>query len=301
MPTAVSTAVPVRSTTALVEELWELEEPLGEFPPPAAPAIAATPGRWGWLRVLVTILFLGAIGVGAHLGTTMLLDAHTDGIVDDAQASVAQVRDTASRVGAAAATIADPAADDVALSTATGVVTALEEDARALRSIAEPEPGWPDAIGIRLVDPIAGWRSAASVIADRSAGLADQLSEALTTRLLVDRIPALPELPSGADDATIDELEGVLTSTIAGLRSDLPRYDPALAERLAPVVDGWEETSTAYVGALRSHAPDAEAYAGEVTAARDVVTSVVADWMDGLGERLGTLADAYESSIASVG
>jgi hypothetical protein len=301
VPTAVSSAVPLRSTTALVEELWDADEPLGEFPPPMEPAIAAPIGRWSWLRVVVTIIVLGAAGIGAHVGTTYLLDARADDIVLGAEATLAEVRDHARTVEAAAAAIADPAADDVALSAASSVITELEADARALGALAEPDPGWPELVGLEVVDPVAGWRSAAFVVGGRANALADQFSSALTTRLLIRQVAPLPDLPNGADDATIDDLETALTAAISGIRGDIDRYDGDLAADVVPVLDGWEEATTAYIGALRGHSPDAEAFAGEVVAAREVLDSVFTAWVERLGPGLTEAAARYRVAVGSIG
>lgn len=295
------TADPTRSTVGLVSELWEAETDERPFPPPAAPAIADVSSRFGWWRLLVTVLLLVGVGIGAYLGTGWWLDQRSASMVAHADAVLVAAGGTATGLEGAATRIADPDATVVELSAVSEAIIDLEADVVALRAIADPEEPWVAEVGVTLPDPIAGRRTAVGVLAEWGGAVADDVGDLLASRLLVDRLPDLPDLPSGADDRTIDGIAADLTSAVTSVHDAVDVLHPTVAEAVAPLAVDFEHAVTDYVVALRADDPAAEDLAVDL---RRIHASIQPTTMDAIADLAAPVDETiatYAAAVASVG
>lgn len=301
MPTTVGTAVPTRSTTGLVQELWTADDdvPAPPFPPPAEPAIAGT-RRFGWVRLLATVLVLGLIGAAGYLGTDWWLDERSTDLRAEATTALDATRAAATDVPAAIAAVTDDDAETVDLSAAATTITDLGDRALRLSNLSEPPANPLAPLGVDLADPLETRRIAFGVVADRATWLADGLSTALTTRLRVDQLPPLPELPAGADDGTVDALQTALVEVLEEVRDTVSAVDPVLAGQLQPTATRLDNAIADYVVALRSDDPAAEQHAAEIETALATIRADALAWLAGQTERLTADAEALDAALDGI-
>ncbi len=301
VPTTVGTPVPTRSTTGLVQELWAADDsPAPPFPPPIEPAIAGT-RRLGWVRIVATVLVLGLVGATGYLGTGWWLDQRSADLRAEAATALDETRAVAADVPAAIAAVTDADTGAVDLSAAATTITDLGDRALRLSNLSQPPANPLAPIGVDLTDPLETRRVAFGVVADRAIWLSDGLSTALATRLRVAQLPALPELPAGADDGTVEAVQGALIDVVEEVRDAVAASDPALADRLEPAVAQLDAAVADYVVALRSDDPAAEAHAAEIESAFETTRAGAVEWLASQADRLTADSLALDAALDGIG
>lgn len=300
VPTTVGTAVPTRSTTGLVQELWASEdESAPPFPPPVEPAIAGT-RRLGWIRVVATVLTLALIGAAGYAATGWWLDQRSDDLRAEAAAALDAARSVTDDVPAAITAVTDGETGTIDLSGAATTITDLGDRALRLSDLSAPPANPLAFVGVDLDDPLESRRVAFGVVADRAIWLADGLSTALSTRLRIQQLPELPELPAGADDGTVEAVQGALVAVLEEVRDAVAAFDPALADQLGPTVDDLDAAIADYVVALRSDDPTAESHAAAIRSAFEATRTEATAWLGGQADRLTADAAALEAAFDGV-
>ena len=122
----------------------------------------------------------------------------------------------------------------------------------------------------------------------------------LGTRLALEQLPTLPELPSGTDNASTDLLSAQLIGLITELRATSGRLPDGVGEAVAGSADELEVATIAYVAALRAHDPVAEDLAVEVARADADSRLVITRWLDAESETLTSKVDLLVGSVASI-
>ncbi|MEX1288213.1 MAG: hypothetical protein AB1Z57_09775, partial [Acidimicrobiia bacterium] len=197
--------------------------------------------------------------------------------------------------------VTDGTAEAIELSAAAATITDLGDRALRLSDLSQPPANPLASIGVDLADPLETRRVAFGVVADRAIWLSDGLSTALATRLRVDQLPSLPELPAGADDGTVQAVQADLIDVVEEVRDAAAASDPVLADQLEPAVSQLDAAIADYVVALRSDDPAAEDHAAEIVAAFEAARGATIEWLAAQADRLTADAAALDGALDGVG